>query len=199
MENYVYFVGSKSKKEAAVIDTAWDVPAILNAAQDEGVKLTHALVSHYHFDHTNGLPDLLKSLDIPVYINKAEASWMKGLAASNTKSVDSGDSIKIGNVEIKFLHTPGHTPGSQCFYVDDCLVSGDTLFINACGRTDLPGGSPEQLFSSLKALKRLDDKTILYPGHNYADRPTSTMGEEKENNPFLQLTSLDQFLKVFSR
>ena len=198
MENFVYFVGSKSKKEVAVVDCAWDVNAILEAAKKEGLKITHALVSHYHFDHTNGLPDLLKKLDIPVYINKEEAPWMKGLAASNTKAVGSGESIKIGDVEIKFLHTPGHTPGSQCFLCDGNLVSGDTLFINACGRTDLPGGDPKQLYESLtQKLAKLDDSTVLYPGHNYSAQPSSTIGDQKKHNPFMKFTTMQQFLSAF--
>jgi len=199
MENFVYFIGSKSKKEVAVVDCAWDTAAILKAAEDEGLKIVASLVSHYHYDHTNGLPDLLKKLDIPVFVNKEEVPWMKGLAASNTKPVSSGDSVKMGDIEIKFLHTPGHTPGSHCFCVDDNLVSGDTLFINACGRTDLPGGDPKLMFESLQKLSKLEDKTILFPGHNYGAVLTSTMGEEKKNNPFLKFTSLDQFLKVFAR
>ncbi len=199
MENFVYFIGSRSKKECAVVDCAWDAPAILKAAEDEGYKITNALVSHYHYDHTNALPELLKKLDIPVYVNKEEVPWMKGLAASNTRAVTSGDKLKIGDVEIRFIHTPGHTPGSHCFHVEDNLVSGDTLFINACGRTDLPGGDPAQLYESLGKLKKLDEKTVLYPGHNYAAQPTSTIGDEKHNNPFMQFASLDQFLNVFRR
>ncbi|MBI4970434.1 MAG: MBL fold metallo-hydrolase [Candidatus Omnitrophica bacterium] len=198
MENFVYFIGSKSKKEVVVVDCAWDVNAILKVAEKEGLKITAALVSHYHFDHTNGLSGLLKHLDIPVYINKEEAPWMKGLAASNTKAVGSGDSVKVGGIDIKCLHTPGHTPGSQCFHVDDALVSGDTLFINACGRTDLPGGDPKQLYESLtQKLSKLDDKTIVYPGHNYAAQTSSTIGDQKKSNPFMKFTSLQQFLSAF--
>ncbi len=198
MQNFVYFVGDKKTREVAVVDTAWDVPEILKAAEKEEVTITHALVSHYHFDHTNGLPDLLKELDVPVYINKAEEQWMKGLAAENTKAVKSGDKIKLGEIEIEFLHTPGHTPGSQCFLVDGNLISGDTLFIDACGRTDLPGGNPEDLYHSLTTkLMKLDDSTILFPGHNYSELQTVTMGEQKETNPFLNIPTLDDFLKKF--
>lgn len=198
MENFVYLVGSWSKKEVAVVDCAWDVPTILKAADSDGLKITHALVSHYHFDHTNGLTDLLKHLDIPVYVNKEEVPWMKKLASENTHEVDSGDSLKIGQIEIRFIHTPGHTPGSHCFHVEGNLISGDTLFINACGRTDLPGGNPEQLYESLtQKLMKLDDGTVLYPGHNYAERPSSTIGDEKQNNPFMKFSSVNQFLRGF--
>jgi glyoxylase-like metal-dependent hydrolase (beta-lactamase superfamily II) len=102
----------------------------------------------------------------------------------------------VGRLPVQFLHTPGHTPGSQCFLVEKNLVSGDTLFINACGRVDLPGGDPEKMWWSLnRRLAALDDDTILYPGHNYAERRTSTLGDEKRNNPYLQYTSVSQFLR----
>ena len=116
---------------------------------------------------------------------------MKG----NIKKIEGGDKLKIGQVEITFLHTPGHTPGSQCFLVEHNLISGDTLFINACGRCDLPGGDAEEMYRSLNRLANLDESTVLYPGHNYADEPTSTIGNEKRFNPYLQVAILDSFLK----
>jgi len=197
MQNFVYFVGDSQTREVAVVDAAWNVPQILQAAAEEDLTITHAFVSHYHYDHTNGLPDLLNELDVPVYVNKEEAVWMKDLAAENTKAVSSGDKVKIGSVEVEFIHTPGHTPGSHCFLVDNNLVAGDTLFIDACGRTDLPGGDPEQLFDSLtNKLMKLDDATILYPGHDYAAVTTATLGEQKQTNPFLRIGTLDEFLKT---
>jgi glyoxylase-like metal-dependent hydrolase (beta-lactamase superfamily II) len=108
--------------------------------------------------------------------------------------VDSGYKLQVGDFEITFLHTPGHTPGSQCFLVNNTLVSGDTLFINACGRCDLPGGNAEQMYSSLERLSKLPDGVILLPGHNYAAEPTSTIGREKQNNPYYQCRSLQDFL-----
>jgi glyoxylase-like metal-dependent hydrolase (beta-lactamase superfamily II) len=108
---------------------------------------------------------------------------------------ESGDKINVGGIEIQLLHTPGHTPGSQCFLVDNRIVSGDTLFIGACGRVDLPGSNPEQMYYSLtQKLMALPDDTVLFPGHNYADRPTSTISEEKKTNPYLRFSSLKQFL-----
>jgi len=116
---------------------------------------------------------------------------MKG----NIKKIEGGDKLKIGQVEIQFLHTPGHTPGSQCFLVGNNLVSGDTLFINACGRCDLPGGDAGEMYRSLNRLASLDESTVLYPGHNYADEPTSTIGNERKFNPYMQSTNLDDFLR----
>jgi len=116
--------------------------------------------------------------------------------SANFQSVAEGDEVRIGKLPVRFLHTPGHTPGSQCFLVEKSLVSGDTLFINACGRVDLPGGDPEKMWWSLnRKLAALEDETILYPGHNYSDRPTSTLGEQKQSNPYLQYTSMERFLR----
>ena len=129
-----------------------------------------------------------------VYIHKNEAEFLKGMKG-NIKKMDGGEKVKIGKVEITFLHTPGHTPGSQCFLAGHNLISGDTLFINACGRCDLPGGNAEEMYESLTRLASLDESTVLYPGHNYADEPTSTIGNEKRFNPYLQTVNLDDFLK----
>ena len=108
---------------------------------------------------------------------------------------ESGDKIDVGGIQIQLLHTPGHTPGSQCFLVDNRIVSGDTLFIGSCGRIDLPGSNPEQMYCSLtQKLMALPDDTILFPGHNYSDTPTSTIGKQKQSNPYFQFHSLKQFL-----
>lgn len=194
MQNFVYLIGDSNTKEVLVVDPAWDVEAILKAAEREGFKVKGALITHTHFDHVNGLEDLLKKTDGIVYIHKNEAGFLKGMKG-NIKKIEGGDQLKIGQVEITFLHTPGHTPGSQCFLVGNHLISGDTLFINACGRCDLPGGNAEQMYESLNRLASLDEKTVLYPGHNYADEPTSTIGNEKKFNPYLQKTNLEHFLK----
>ncbi len=194
MENFVYLVGDSETKEALVVDPAWDVDSILKTAAEDGYRVKGALITHTHFDHVNGLDELLKKTDGAVYIHKNEAEFLKGVK-SNVKKISGGDKIKIGDVEITFLHTPGHTPGSQCFLVGNHLISGDTLFINACGRCDLPGGSAAAMYESLKRLSELDDSTILYPGHNYADEPTSTIGKEKHGNPYMKKMNLDHFLQ----
>ena len=194
MQNFVYLVGDQNVREALVVDPAWEVDTILNAANSEGFQVKGALITHTHFDHVNGLEDLLGKTDGTVYIHKNEAEFLKGMKG-NVKKMEGGNKLKIGAVEITFLHTPGHTPGSQCFLIGHHLISGDTLFINACGRCDLPGGSAKQMYESLNRLASLDESTVLYPGHNYADEPTSTIANEKRLNPYLQSTNLDDFLK----
>ena len=128
-------------------------------------------------------------------MHKTEAEFLKSLSPSDIIKAESGDKIDVGGVEVQLLHTPGHTPGSQCFLIDNRIVSGDTLFIGACGRVDLPGSNPEQMYYSLtQKLMALPDDTVLFPGHNYSDRPTSTIGTEKQSNPYFQFESLKQFL-----
>ena len=195
MENFVYFVGSGLTREVFVVDPAWQVDTILRVAKEEGLKIKGALVSHFHFDHTNGVEELLESCDVPVYVNKKDVPFLD-LSHDNIKPSDDGQTVKAGDVEIKLIHTPGHTQGSQCFHVDRRLISGDTLFINACGRCDLPGGDAEQMYSTLtKKLMKFPDDTVLCPGHNYADSPTDTMGHQKTSNPYLMCDSLENFLR----
>lgn len=193
MQNYIYLIGDRAKRECLMVDPAWDVATVLEQAKKDDMKVVGALVTHAHFDHVNGLDEFLKEVKGKIYCNKNEAEFLD-FWKSDLKPVDSGEKAEIGDFEITFLHTPGHTPGSQCFLVDNKLVSGDTLFIGACGRCDLPGGDPEQMYHSLKRLSELSENTVLYPGHNYSDAPISTIGEEKKTNPYLQSPSLKDFL-----
>ena len=204
MQNYVYLIGSTETRKVAVVDAAWDIDAILKRAAQDDMEITHAFVTHTHPDHVGGrfagmeiqgVTELLGKCRAKVVVHKTEAEFLKGLSPSDIIKAESGDTIDVGGVTIQLLHTPGHTPGSQCFLVDKRIVSGDTLFIGSCGRVDLPGSDPEQMYYSLtQKLMALPDETILFPGHNYADRPTSTLGVEKQSNPYLKFHSLKQFL-----
>ena len=198
MENFVYLVGDADTREVLAVDPAWEVDTLFRRAAEEGLKITGALISHHHGDHTNGIEDLLERGDVPVYVNKNDLPFVSAPRSALTP-VDNGEKIHVGKVEIECMHTPGHTPGSQCFRVSDNLISGDTLFIKGCGRCDLPGGDPEKMYYTLtQKLMRLPDETVLFPGHNYAPVPTSTLGEEKAKNPYLKTASasLKDFLKL---
>ena len=176
-----------------MVDPAWEVDRILKIAQADDMKVVGGLATHHHNDHTNGIGDLAGRANCPVYVHKDDIPYLKNFK-NEIKPVDAGAKLEVGDITITFIHTPGHTPGSQCFLVNDRLVSGDTLFINACGRCDMPGGSAEQMYESLQLLGKLDENTILFPGHNYADQPTSTIGQEKRLNPYYQAHSLHDFL-----
>ncbi len=207
MQNYVYLIGDPLTRQAAVIDPAWEVDRIVQTAQADDYTITKVLITHTHQDHTGGhlfgqdipgVVELLELLDIPVHIHKTETHILKTIPDSSKVPTESDQIVELGgDVEIRLIHTPGHTPGSQCFLVQNRLVSGDTLFIGACGRVDLPTSSPEEMYDSLtNKLMRLDDTTVLYPGHNYALKPISTIGEERQQNPYVRFASLAEFLRA---
>jgi hydroxyacylglutathione hydrolase len=217
MANLAYAIGSRSTREAFLIDPAWSVGAMMDELENEDMRVTGALVTHYHQDHIGGslfgqeIEGLTAFLDrnaAPVHVNKHEAAGVakvSGIPESELVSHEGGDVIEIGGIRIKLLHTPGHTPGSQCFLVEEAehpghLVSGDTLFLGSCGRVDLPGSNPEQMYDSLNGtLKRLPDETLLFPGHLYSEEAQSTMGEQKATNPFMRVASLDMFLQFMGQ
>lgn len=213
MQNFVYLVGSRETRKVAVIDAAWDIEEILRLAAADDMEITHAIVTHTHPDHVGGefagnhiegVEELLGKAKIKVVVHREEAEFLQSLSPSDVIKTESGDKISVGGVEIQLIHTPGHTPGSQCFLLKNPvpnepgrLIAGDTLFIGSCGRVDLPGGSAEALYESLtQKLMRLPSDTILYPGHDYANEMTSTIEEQKRTNPYLQFHSLSTFLSA---
>ena len=198
MANFVYLLADPVTKECAVVDPAWDVAAILKAVEAEGWTLTKAFLTHNQPDHINGVGPLLKTHDIPVFVHQEDADVLKAFA-SNLKKVRGGDRTTIGSLDVSFLHTPGHTHGSQCFHVTEKLLSGDTLFIKGCGRVDLPNSDPEAMYKSLRKISELPDKTLLLPGHDYGDKPCAPLSEEKASNPYLHLSAtrgLQDFLRL---
>ena len=202
MQNFTYLVGSKQTREVVIVDPAWDIDALLDHVAELDYQLVGALVTHYHPDHIGGvfanheiqgLAELIAKKPVRSYAHKLEVAGVKkitGLSDSDLRAVESGDTLSIGDIEVEFLHTPGHTPGSQCFRIKNTLVSGDTLFINGCGRVDLPGSNPDDMFRSLQHLCSLPDETILLPGHNYSNVPTATLAETKAQNSVLQVKDL---------
>jgi hydroxyacylglutathione hydrolase len=209
MENFVYLVGSKRTRECLIVDPAWDAKAIAELAEADGMTVAGALVTHYHPDHVGGgmmgfvvpggLTALLEHRAVPIHVNKHEAEGLvriTGVSDTDLVKHDGGDVVTVGDVAITLVHTPGHTPGSQCFLVRDRLVAGDTLFLDGCGRVDLPGADPEAMYHSLTGtLAKVDDAVELFPGHNYGARPSAPMGEVKRSNYALKFPSLDAFLR----
>jgi hydroxyacylglutathione hydrolase len=207
MANFVYFIGDTETRKAAVVDPAWDVDAIINFASKEGYEIDKLLITHYHPDHLGGsmmgqniqgAADMLAKVKAKVYVNRAEAEGTKkvaGLSDSDLVMVDAGDVFNVGEIPVKFLHTPGHTPGSQCFLVEGNLISGDTLFVNSCGRVDLPGSDPAAMYHSLNhTLKNLDDATVVFPGHAYSSESKTTIADQKRHNMYMRFPTLDDFL-----
>lgn len=197
MQNFTYLVGDREAGQCVAIDAAWDVQGILDVAAADDMKVVGALATHYHPDHVGGsifgidiegLPTLMAKNPCPVHAHKHEVdgiAQVTGLSKTDLHGHDSGDRIRVGDVEIELLHTPGHTPGSCCFRVKHALLAGDTLFLTGCGRVDLPGGDPEQMRLTLtQRLSTIADDTILYPGHAYGGEH-APMDEVRRTNPVL--------------
>ncbi len=209
MANFIYLIGDKNTRECVIVDPAWDIDGILEVIEAEEMKLKGSLVTHYHPDHVGGsifgmnikgLAELMAKSPSPVYVNKHEADGLKqvtGLSDSDLRLTDSEEKLTIGAIDITFMHTPGHTPGSQCFRVEDYLVAGDTLFLQGCGRVDLPGGDSEVMYDTLtRRLAKIQNEVVLYPGHNYGGKPFAPMGDVRETNSYLQIKNLEDWLSV---
>jgi glyoxylase-like metal-dependent hydrolase (beta-lactamase superfamily II) len=210
MANFSYLIGDRVSGECLVVDPAYGVADLKAVAEADGMKLTGALVTHYHPDHCGGsmmglsiegAAELLELGHIPVHVQADETEWVlksTELTAGDLVSHSPGDVVKVGEVEVTLLHTPGHTPGSQCFLVNNCLVAGDTLFLDGCGRTDLPGGDPAALYRSLTTtLAAVPDQAILYPGHLYSAAPHASMGNTRERNMVFRPNSASEWLRIF--
>ena len=195
LQNFIYLIGCPETRETAVVDPGWDVPAILNAAAQDEMRITKILITHTHFDHINGVEEIMRATDAQVIVHKKEIGAVP-VEGPSIQGVEGGAKVPLGKLDLSLLHTPGHTPGSVCFTVADRLITGDTLFIGGCGRCDLPGGDPELMYKSLTRLKAMDGHLVLYPGHNYAPEGSALLGKEKERNPFLMAPSQEAFLNV---
>jgi glyoxylase-like metal-dependent hydrolase (beta-lactamase superfamily II) len=211
MLNFIYLVGDRETGEAVAVDPAYAPGEVLDLLAADGMRLTGVLATHYHPDHVGGdmmgfsivgIGQLLELADVPIHVQRDEARFVSAVTGVTDALVghDSGDVVTVGSVPIELVHTPGHTPGSQCFMVDGKLVAGDTLFLEGCGRTDLPGGDPEQMYLSLtQRLAKVPDDTVLYPGHLYSADPSATMGETRARNYVFQPQTLEDWMRYFGR
>jgi hydroxyacylglutathione hydrolase len=211
MVNFVYAIGDRAGGECVLVDPAYAVAELLDTVSDDGMRVVGVIASHYHPDHIGGsmmghsiegVPALLERVDVPVHVQAAEAPWvsqMIGLSADDLATHEPGDVVQVGGMRIELLHTPGHTPGSQCLLVDGCLVSGDTLFLDGCGRTDLPGSDAEAMYDSLQRLAALPDGTVVFPGHRYSLPSSATMESIREQNYVFKPASKQQWMTMFGR
>jgi glyoxylase-like metal-dependent hydrolase (beta-lactamase superfamily II) len=210
MVNFVYLIGDRESGEAVAVDPAYDIRGILDILDADDMRLVGSLATHYHQDHVggdmmgyqiSGVRELLMVRPVPIHVQADESPWVQRVtdaAATDLVEHSSGDVVMVGDIPIELIHTPGHTPGSQCFLVDNRLVSGDTLFLEGCGRTDLPGGDPRALYESLtQRLSKVPDDAVLFPGHLYSAEPSAQMGETRRLNYVFRPQNEQQWLQMF--
>lgn len=192
MQNFTYLLEDEDTGEAIVIDPSWDLPDVIQTVERNNLKVKYIVNTHYHFDHTIGNDFMIKSTGAKIIQHKAST-------IKHDITVSDGDKIKFGNSEVAVFHTPGHSKDSMCLVGDGKIFSGDTLFVGNCGRVDLPGGNARELYHSLfDIVSKMDERFLLYPGHNYGSSPTSTIGKEKKTNFVLQPRTEDEFVEFMN-
>jgi glyoxylase-like metal-dependent hydrolase (beta-lactamase superfamily II) len=205
MRNFAYLIGDRQTGDCLVVDPAYAATDLLGVLDADGMHLSGVLVTHHHPDHVGGsmmgfelkgLAELLEHASVPVHVNSHEALWVSrvtGIGMADLTQHEHRDKVSVGAIEIELLHTPGHTPGSQCFLLGDRLVSGDTLFLEGCGRTDFPGGDSEEIYRSLQQLARLPGDPMVFPGHWYSTEPSASLSEVKRSNYVYRAADLEQW------
>lgn len=209
MVNFAYAVGDPVTRTALLVDPAYDVVSLIRNLAADGYTCVGAVATHYHPDHVGGtllgyrvpgIAALLELVDVPVHAQAAEVPWIERTTGVHDALVahEPGDTVALGDVEVRFVHTPGHTPGSQCALVDGRLLTGDTLFLEGCGRTDLPGGDAQEMSETLtRRLAPIEDATVVFPGHRYSRESSLTMGETRARNAVLRPRDPAEWLAAF--
>ena len=192
-DNFSYIVADDITRDTAAIDSSYNAGEITRILKAENLNLKYVVNTHGHSDHTAGNEELRSMFNAKIVAHKLSR-------IDADIKVDDGDFIRTGNISLKVFHTPGHTPDSICLLVDNQkLLTGDTLFIGECGRTDLPGGNSKNMYESLfHKILRLPDDVEVYPGHDYGSKPFSTIGEERRSNYTLEPRSLAEFIQFLS-
>lgn len=204
MRNFAYLIGDRQTGDCVVVDPAYAAGDLVDALEADGMRLSGVLVTHHHPDHVGGvmmgfqlkgLTELLERVTVPVHVNTHEALWISrvtGIDIGHLTTHEHRDKLSVGDIEIELLHTPGHTPGSQCFLLDGLLVAGDTLFLEGCGRTDFPGGNSDEMYRSLQQLAQLPGNPTVFPGHWYSTAPSATLSMVKCSNYVYRAADLNQ-------
>ena len=211
MVNFTYAIGDRASGECVLVDPAYAVNELIDKVEADGLRVTGVLATHFHADHiggsmmghqVEGVAALLERCDCPVHVQRDETPWIvrtSGLGAGQLREHDGGDVVTVGDIAITLVHTPGHTPGSQCFHVDGRLVSGDTLFLDGCGRTDFPGSDPAAMYDSLQTLASMPEGTVVYPGHRYSVPSSATIEAIREHNYVFRPSTKEQWLMMFGQ
>jgi glyoxylase-like metal-dependent hydrolase (beta-lactamase superfamily II) len=191
-DNFSYIVADNVTKEAVVVDPSFNAEAIVRLLRDKNLNVKYIINTHDHIDHIADNEYIKSNFNAKIVAHKLSE-------VKKDISVADGDVVNVGSIRIKVIHTPGHTPDSICLLVNGKLLTGDTLFVGECGRTDLPSGSPEDMYHSLHKMIKLDDGIEVYPGHDYGASPHSTIGLEKRTNYTLENRTLDEFIEFMSQ
>ena len=194
MSNFSYVVADDDNKAAAIVDPSWDLEKIYSILESHKWQAKMIINTHNHFDHVLGNEQIAARTGAPII------QYQQSIQKGNYIGVSDGESIKLGDIVITVLHTPGHSKESICLLVnDECILTGDTLFVGTCGRVDLDGGDINEMYDSLyNKICLLDEKLIVYPGHNYGPTSWSTIAKEKKNNPVLQSRSREEFIEFMT-
>jgi glyoxylase-like metal-dependent hydrolase (beta-lactamase superfamily II) len=192
--NFSYVIYCKTTKKAALVDPSYKAEKALKFINSNGLTLEYIINTHHHSDHTGDNLNVKKQTGAKIIASVEDGRHINGV----DQTVSNNEEILLGEMKLKFLLTPGHTPGGICIIVDnEVIITGDTLFIGDCGRCDLPGGDFKQMFTTLQnKIKTLPDHLIVYPGHNYGDKPFDTLGNQKKTNKTLVVNTLEEFSKI---
>jgi len=192
-DNFTYIIADEETREAAVVDSSYNADEIIKTIKTQKLQLKYIINTHGHSDHTAGNTELQSIFGTKIVAYK-QSKIQPDLP------VNESDILNVGKIPVKIIYTPGHTADSICLLVDDQkLLTGDTLFVGECGRTDCPGGNTKSMYESLNRLIKLNDTVEVYPGHDYGFKPSSTIGEEKKSNYTLQPRSLKEFIEFMSQ
>jgi glyoxylase-like metal-dependent hydrolase (beta-lactamase superfamily II) len=212
MVNFAYAFGDRDSGDAVLVDPAYRPSELVDLVESDGMRVSAVFATHYHPDHVggnlggraqiDGITELLERIDVPIHVQGDEVEWVTrvtGVGEDSLVAHDPGDVVAVGDFEVALIHTPGHTPGSQCLLVNGRLISGDTLFLDGCGRTDLPGSDPNEMYRTLtQRLSNIADDTVLFPGHLYSADPSAPMGDVRRHNRALVPASAEQWLAMFA-
>ncbi|MBI4176565.1 MAG: MBL fold metallo-hydrolase [Candidatus Aenigmarchaeota archaeon] len=192
MQNFGYVIGDENSKEGAIVDPGWNADKLIGAAKHHRLTVKKIILTHAHFDHVKALQEVYEKTTAEIVLHEDEP-YEPDFENSTVTRVKDNHIVKIGALKCRIVHTPGHTPGSICLLLGSKMITGDTLFVGGCGRVDLPGSNPQQMWTSLQKLRKMDDTLEIYPGHDYGETPSSTMEHEKKHNPFLASATKKEF------
>ena len=193
--NFTYVLGCPDTKKACLIDPGWEGQKFLDILKKRKLKLESILITHHHPDQTESVLELILEKNPKIYVHENEIGRWQHLSPK-VYGLKDNDTVKVGELNLKALSTPGHTTDSLCFLFDDKLFTGDTLLVGSCGRCDLPESNPSHLYHSLYTkIKSLPQKLQIYPAHHYGKTPSSTLEKEFQSNPFLNMESEEEFIR----